>query len=444
MSTVVRALLARYPRTVDFSRATTVTAAYVGLVAAFFCTREDWPFVDALYFAMVTMSTVGYGDLHPSDDTLSQMMTVLFILVGVVFVFGEISRCVSHVTDPALAYLRGVLERRFPQRAVDIDGDGLADYKVPRGPLVYYAKNLMPAVSIFLLMQLLWALLFRYVEEWSFRAAWYHCMVTATTVGYGDVAIESDTGKLLATCHIFVSVTLLSSLLSDCLSVRSNREKLLRRSEQLQRRLDPELIASLDQDGRGVDKTEFVVGMIVALGMLEKEDVAPFLKQFDQIDVDGSGRLTHDDLEQAAHAVAAKRRQLTQRQLTRSAAGSGDRPRLLARQATRSAAEARKRERTVGGGRDGGGRGHGGSGAGGNCRAAVAPLPAAKRIPAPLTAEEERELEGLHAALGGHTTPPHQQQEPQVRGVAVARRLGSTAGPDRIAAPDASRLFQNV
>ena len=119
---------------------------------------------------------------------------------------------------------------------------------------------------------------------------------------------------------------------------------------------------------------------------------------------------------------------------------------LLARQATRSAAEARKRERTVGGGRDGGGRGHGGSGAGGNCRAAVAPLPAAKRIPAPLTAEEERELEGLHAALGGHTTPPplQQQAEPQSRGVAMAPMLGSPAGPDRIAAPDASRLFQNV
>jgi len=35
MSTVVRALLARYPRTVDFSRATTVTAAYVGLANSY-------------------------------------------------------------------------------------------------------------------------------------------------------------------------------------------------------------------------------------------------------------------------------------------------------------------------------------------------------------------------------------------------------------------------
>ena len=74
----------------------------------------------------------------------------------------------------------------------------------------------------------------------------------------------------------------------------------------LKRRLDPDLITSLDKDGGGVDKTEFVVGMLVKLELVDQEDVEPYLKQFAKLDVDGSGVLTSKDLEAAALAMEAK------------------------------------------------------------------------------------------------------------------------------------------
>ena len=37
--------------------------------------------------------------------------------------------------------------------------------------------------------------------------------------------------------------------------------------------LDPEMISNLDKDGDGVDKVEFVVGMLVSMGSVNEREV---------------------------------------------------------------------------------------------------------------------------------------------------------------------------
>jgi len=69
------------------------------------------------------------------------------------------------------------------------------------------------------------------------------------------------------------------------------------------RALDIELIKSLDKDGGGVDKLEFVIGYLITLGVelcgepLTWADVEPFIAKFEELDSDNSGRLTASDLE---------------------------------------------------------------------------------------------------------------------------------------------------
>ena len=57
-----------------------ILIALVG--AAVFRTLEGWSFIDGLYFSIVTMATVGYGDLTP-DTFLGKAAAIVFMFAGI-------------------------------------------------------------------------------------------------------------------------------------------------------------------------------------------------------------------------------------------------------------------------------------------------------------------------------------------------------------------------
>lgn len=56
---------------------------------------EQWTVIDALYFCVVTLATVGFGDLHPTTD-LGKLFTTGYIIVGVGIIAGFISQLAVH------------------------------------------------------------------------------------------------------------------------------------------------------------------------------------------------------------------------------------------------------------------------------------------------------------------------------------------------------------
>jgi len=48
----------------------------------FYSGAEGWSIVDALYFSVMTMSMIGYGDLVPTTDS-SKIFTIIFTFLGV-------------------------------------------------------------------------------------------------------------------------------------------------------------------------------------------------------------------------------------------------------------------------------------------------------------------------------------------------------------------------
>ena len=48
----------------------------------FYVSVEKWSYVDALYFCVMTMSTIGYGDLTPTTD-LSKIFTILYAFISI-------------------------------------------------------------------------------------------------------------------------------------------------------------------------------------------------------------------------------------------------------------------------------------------------------------------------------------------------------------------------
>lgn len=48
----------------------------------FYSAEEGWSTLDALYFSVMTMSTIGYGDLAPTTDT-SKLFTMVYTFLSI-------------------------------------------------------------------------------------------------------------------------------------------------------------------------------------------------------------------------------------------------------------------------------------------------------------------------------------------------------------------------
>ena len=76
----------------------TITVVSVGTVV--FHLLEKWSWIDSFYFTVITLATVGYGDLTPTTP-VGKIVAVIFVISGVgIF----------------LAFLDKVVERRVERR----------------------------------------------------------------------------------------------------------------------------------------------------------------------------------------------------------------------------------------------------------------------------------------------------------------------------------------
>jgi voltage-gated potassium channel len=85
-----------------------VFSAIVTLGSVGYALIEGWPWVDAFYMAIITVTTVGFGEIHPLTPA-GRLFTSVLILLGV----GGITYSFSALTNYVVAgELRGVLEER--------------------------------------------------------------------------------------------------------------------------------------------------------------------------------------------------------------------------------------------------------------------------------------------------------------------------------------------
>ena len=63
----------------------------MGSGTVFFHAAEDWSWIDPLYFTIITLTTVGCGDLNPTKPG-TKIFTIILILIGIGLLLAFIER----------------------------------------------------------------------------------------------------------------------------------------------------------------------------------------------------------------------------------------------------------------------------------------------------------------------------------------------------------------
>jgi hypothetical protein len=155
------------------------------------------------------------------------------------------------------------------------------------------------------------------VRDHGWRGALYYAIITATTVGYGDLAPTTQRGRLLAILLIPIAVAVMGHWISAVATYIMERRQMdnLRR-KLLERDLQLTDLTIMDENGDGqVSPLEFLRFMLVAMNKVDVRTLEQIQSYFAQLDVDGTGTLNKHDI----IANAKKKLRQTNRKLELSA-----------------------------------------------------------------------------------------------------------------------------
>ncbi|PID84436.1 transporter [Candidatus Gracilibacteria bacterium] len=89
------------------------------------------------------------------------------------------------------------------------------------------SKNLHILFSMSFVTIISGAIFYHFVEKFSWVDSFYFCIVTLTTVGYGDLAPKTDIGKIFTSFYILVGIGIIALFISEF--AKSNLERRLKK-----------------------------------------------------------------------------------------------------------------------------------------------------------------------------------------------------------------------
>ncbi|XP_068310646.1 two-pore potassium channel 1-like isoform X2 [Pyrus communis] len=207
--------------------------------------------LDAVYFCVVTMTTVGYGDLVPNTVS-SKLLACAFVFSGMALVGMTLSKAADYLIEKQELLLVKALHMNQKAGPIEILKD------IETNNLRYKCI----VVFILLLLLILGGTAFlATVEKLSLVDAFYCVCCTITTLGYGDKSFSTQAGRVFAVFWILTDLE----------------------------------AADLDGDGV-VGAAEFVIYKLKEMGKISQEDVRLVMEEFEDLDVDQSGTLSTSDI----------------------------------------------------------------------------------------------------------------------------------------------------
>ncbi|CAM8989003.1 unnamed protein product [Rhodiola kirilowii] len=243
--------------------------------------------LDAVYFCIVTMTTVGYGDLVPTT-TATKLLACAFVFTGMAMVGLLLSKSADYLVERQEVLLVKAIRRNQKANALAITQE------CETNRLKY--KCLTVLVILFVLI-VVGTTFLKMVEKLSFVDSFYCVCSTITTLGYGDVSFTTKAGRIFAIFWILAGTLCVAQffLYVAELSTEKRRKSLVK--WVLNRQMTKLDLEAADFDGDGVvDAAEFVLYKLKEMGKIEQEDIELVMEEFKHLDVDQTGTLSASDI----------------------------------------------------------------------------------------------------------------------------------------------------
>ena len=77
------------------------TAIMLGFGSIVYHYLEGWSWIDSIYFSVITLTTVGYGDYSPQTDE-GKLFTIFYIVIGIGIILSFVNTIYNHYSSVKL------------------------------------------------------------------------------------------------------------------------------------------------------------------------------------------------------------------------------------------------------------------------------------------------------------------------------------------------------
>ncbi|KAJ4755245.1 Outward rectifying potassium channel protein [Rhynchospora pubera] len=234
--------------------------------------------IDAVYFCIVTLCTIGYGDIAPAT-ALTKAFSCLFVLVGFGLIDVLLSGAVSYMLDAQeAAILAGA------RGGVLVDAE--------KGRMRIRMKVAL-AVLVVILCIGVGTIAMIFIENLNWMDSLYLSVMSVTTVGYGDRAFKTLAGRAFASVWLLVSTLAVARAFLFLAEARIDRRHRRIAKWILNRDLTVEDLLAADINRSGfISKSEFVIYKLKEMGKIGEKDILLIINQFNKLDINNTGKIT--------------------------------------------------------------------------------------------------------------------------------------------------------
>jgi len=273
-----------------------VVGFFLGMGTVVFYLLEDhYSALDALYFSVVTLTTVGYGDLTPRSDG-GRVFTIFYGFAGVMLISAWLGALVDQMFERQQDLVEAALTDVPSEKAAAVPTGGLYHQ-------LFTNKRLWTAIATLLFFLAIGTLFYCFDNEGSdrFIDAFYIACTTSTTVGYGDLHPEGNVQKWFTIFWMILVIFSMANVVGVATELRVKIKSDEMQNSLLYTQFDKDKFgqADADQDGR-VSRFEYLVSMLIKMDKVESEEIEEIMERFDHLDRGASqlpdGFITTDDL----------------------------------------------------------------------------------------------------------------------------------------------------